>query len=245
MTPHEDPAEARRHVEEFLSNPLDRAFLSHPESAGTLVLVRHGQQQRLGSDHPVSERRDPPLTGLGHRQAAAVAEHLAHEQVHAVYSSTMKRAVATAEAIAARHRLRLSQVHDLREVEVLRDFPEGDSLADALDAVVRRGAAERFINERRWDVYPMSENGLELRARVTRALEGILAGHPGQTVVVACHGGVINAYLAHLLGIDEDMFFRPEHCSVHRIAFEAHRRVLRSLSETHHLVDEGGDLVSV
>ncbi|MEQ8717415.1 MAG: histidine phosphatase family protein [Acidimicrobiales bacterium] len=237
--------ESRRHVEEFLSNPLDRAFLSHPETAGTLVLVRHGQQQRLGSSYPLAERIDPPLTDLGERQIRAVAAHLSSEPVDVVYSSTMRRAVATAEVIAAAHDIGSTRVHDLREIGVLRDIPEGASLTEALEAVVRRGAAERFVNERRWEVYPMSETGPELRTRVTRAIEGILASHAGETVVVACHGGVINAYLAHMLGVDEDMFFRPEHCSVHRIAFEGHRRVIRSLSEIHHLRDDGGDLVTV
>ena len=64
-------------------------------------------------------------------------------------------------------------------------------------------------------------------ARVGAAIETILARHPGQVVVVACHGGVINAYLALVLGLDrEDMFFRPAHASIHRVAYLGSRRVV-------------------
>ena len=42
------------------------------------------------------------------------------------------------------------------------------------------------------------------------AIEGILVTHPAQTVVVACHGGVINAYVGHILGLDVDMYKTAE-----------------------------------
>jgi broad specificity phosphatase PhoE len=54
-------------------------------------------------------------------------------------------------------------------------------------------------------------------------------------VVVACHGGVINAFLSGQLGLVADMFFRPAHCSVSRVAFDSELRVIRSLNEVHHL----------
>jgi len=55
--------------------------------------------------------------------------------------------------------------------------------------------------------------------------------------VVACHGGVINAYLTHVLGLtDQDMFFRPAHASVHRVTFLGERRVIDAVNETAHLV---------
>jgi 2,3-bisphosphoglycerate-dependent phosphoglycerate mutase len=95
--------------------------------------------------------------------------------------------------------------------------------------------SERFIRERRWDVYPYTGTSAEFRHRIVTVIEGILASHPAQTIVVACHGGVINAYVGHQLGLEEDMFFRPAHASVSRVLVGDRRRVLQSLNEIHPL----------
>ena len=67
---------------------------------------------------------------------------------------------------------------------------------------------------------------LERGARAARALpagswstrsSGIVAAHPGQRVAVVCHGGVINAYAAHVLGIDDPLFFLPTYTSISRV----------------------------
>jgi broad specificity phosphatase PhoE len=54
-------------------------------------------------------------------------------------------------------------------------------------------------------------------------------------VVVACHGGVINAYLAWVLGLAEDMFFRPAHASVQTVLVRDDRRVIQGLNDVSHL----------
>ena len=54
-------------------------------------------------------------------------------------------------------------------------------------------------------------------AVVVEAVERIVAAHPGQRVAVVCHGGVINAYAGHVLGIDEPLFFLPAYTSISRV----------------------------
>ena len=179
------------------------------------------------------------------RQAEAVGIGLEAETVAAVYASPLERALETGRAVAAHHGLEVRELAELREIELFRDLPEGQSLLDAVDPLLLRGVRERFTRERRWDVYPYGETGDELRHRVVMAFEGIIATHPGATVVVACHGGVINAYLGSVLGIvHEDMWFRPNHASVHRVVAHGERRVVRSLNEVHHLRSVDADLVS-
>ena len=73
----------------------------------------------------------------------------------------------------------------------------------------------------------------------TADMEAAIADHPGETVVVACHGGVINTYLADLLGLSMDMFYRPVHASVHRVRFKGTIRVIDSLNEQTFLRDQG------
>ena len=52
-----------------------------------------------------------------------------------------------------------------------------------------------------------------------------------------CHGGVINAYASHVLGIEFPLFFQPTYTSVNRfLASSAGHRSVVSLNEAGHLV---------
>jgi broad specificity phosphatase PhoE len=229
------------------STALDRAFLTDVEQLTTIILVRHGEQA-TPERAPAATREewiDPPLSARGARQAEAVGVGLEAEPIDVVYASPLKRAADTARAIARRHGLAVHTLAELREIELFRDLPDGKSVADVLDALLLSGVRERFARERRWDVYPYGETGDELRHRVAMAVEGIIATHAGSTIVVACHGGVINSYLGSVLGIThEDMWFRPNHASVHRFVAHGDRRVVRSLNEVHHLRSVDPELVS-
>ena len=213
----------------------DTFLIAQPE-ATELALVRHGQQQFPTS--PVfrpAEWVDPPLSEVGRRQAELVGEAFAERPVDVVVCSHLSRARETAAAIAGHHDLEPLVLEDLREVEVYRDLEDGASPADALAAPFWRGVQERFPTERSWDLVPFGESSAELRHRVVSTIEGLLAMHPGAHLVVVCHGGVINAYLAHLLGIREDMFFLPAHTSVSRVRRLGPRRALHSLNDRDHL----------
>ena len=94
--------------------PIDRAFLSNDPEAGQLIMVRHGQQQWPDPEtSTVGDWVDPPLSELGREQAAAVAAYLATEPVTAVYSSNLKRAFDTGQAVAERHDIALQTISQL------------------------------------------------------------------------------------------------------------------------------------
>lgn len=225
--------------------PLDRAFLTDADDVTEVVLVRHGQQSFPDpATARVGDWVDPPLSEIGRRQAAAVGRYLSTARVEAVYSSQLSRAHDTGKAIAGHHGLEPVVAEDLREVEIFRDVPADVTSSEAFGEIVIRGARERFVRHRSWDVYPGSERGTEFRHRTVNVIEGIIATHPGTRVVVACHGGVINAYVGEILGLATDMFFRPGHASVHRVLARGDVRSLRSLNETHHLAGESQELVT-
>jgi 2,3-bisphosphoglycerate-dependent phosphoglycerate mutase len=220
------------------ASPIDRAFLTDDPEAGMLVLVRHGQQEWPDpSTAGAGEWVDPPLSELGRRQAAAVGEYLAADKVEAVYSSALLRAHHTALAVATHHGHQVDVIAELAEIEVFRDLPPDERATDILGERALDGIRERFIQTRRWDAYPYSETSSDFRRRIGYAVESVVVTHPGQTIVIACHGGVINAYLCEILGIAADMVFRPAHASVHRIRYAHGRRVLESLNETRFLGD--------
>lgn len=224
-------------------SPLDRVFLSGLENVGELILVRHGQQ--LWPDPATSVTADwvdPPLSDLGERQAAAVGDYLADTKIDVIVSSALRRAHDTGLAIANHHNHDVNVRPDLHEIQMYRDLPQDQRATNVLGEDVIKAVGERFVAKQRWDVYPATESSLDFRRRCALEIESVLADRAGQTVVIACHGGVINAYLAELLGIEQDMFFRPAHASVHRLAFGEGRRIIRNLGENTHLV---GDLLTV
>jgi broad specificity phosphatase PhoE len=214
-----------------IGRAISGALLSDPQGRGTLLLVRHGQQD-VPADGRLPVGWDPPLTELGRRQAEALAGHLESEDVAAVYASNLRRARETAAPVAARHGVPVVVRDGLHEVEMLDALNRADEMErEQLDA-----AAERFMLTRRWGAFGLGEGSLEFRERVHAAVEEILAAHPGGTVVVVCHGGVIAAYLAEVLGVEADMWFRPAHASVHRVWYLDDRRVINRLNEFDHFV---------
>jgi 2,3-bisphosphoglycerate-dependent phosphoglycerate mutase len=200
-----------------------------------VTFVRHGKQEMPQGSFTPGLWADPPLSDVGKRQAAAVSEALAGEPVDAVFCSHLSRAAETAREVAAPHGLEPICYPELREVETYRDVPDGMALEDVLPPVMWHGVRERFGRELRWDVSPFSESSAEFRHRVVTVVEGILALHKGRHLAIVCHGGVINTYIGHLLGLRVDMFFRPGHASMSRVLVGDGRRVIHTLNELHHL----------
>ena len=223
---------------------LDQPFLTGLPGVVTVSFVRHGKQDVPSGAFTPALWADPPLSELGKRQAAAVGAAFAVEPVDAVLCSHLERAHETARHVAAAHGLEPIVYPELREVETYRDVPDGVKLEDILSPVMWHGVHERFTRERRWDVSPFSESSAEFRHRVVTVVEGILAMHAGTRLAIVCHGGVINAYIGHLLGLQEDMFFRPAHASVSRVLVGHGRRVIHTLNELHHLQSVDPELVT-
>ncbi len=213
-------------------SPIDQTFLTNDPDAGLLVLVRHGQQ--LWPDPETSTTGDwidPPLSELGRQQAEAVGKYLASEPASAIYSSHLARANDTGKAIAAHHGLEVNVVEALEEFRMFQHLEGHQRAIDVLGEQALEGVRGRFMQTRQWDVYPHSESSLDFRRRIGYSIEGVMAAHPGETVIVACHGGVINIVVAQILGLSFDFMFRPSHASVHRIRFGHGRRVIESLND--------------
>jgi probable phosphoglycerate mutase len=71
---------------------------------------------------------------------------------------------------------------------------------------------------------------------VVVAVERVIADNPGRTVALVAHGGVVNLYLAHILGIDRPMWFEPAYTSISRVlAARSGQRQVRSVNEAAHV----------
>lgn len=236
-----DPAQRREPPRGRPPGVFDLAFLTGVADVTQVLLIRHAQQQ-VDIRGPVGELFDPPLSETGRLQAELLGEALSVERIDAIYSSPLRRARETAAAIARHHRLDVVIRDDLREVEIWRDIPPERTAEEFLGADLLRGIRERMLVEKVWDVYPYSESSAEFRRRCINGIEAIIARHPSERVAVVCHGGVINAYVGHIIGSRYDMFFRPAHTSVSVVAAGQGRRALHSLNDVHHLKAAEGEL---
>jgi 2,3-bisphosphoglycerate-dependent phosphoglycerate mutase len=154
-----------------------------------LVLIRHGEAQVHVDGVLGGERTCNGLSDLGRRQAEALRDRLKDsgelEPVDALYASTLPRARETAEIIApALGHLDVRLDRDLREF----DPGEGDGLT--WEEYERRFPRPDVFDPHRPRT-PGSESWAQFGERIERALGKVVTAHPGETVVVACHGGVI------------------------------------------------------
>ena len=149
-----------------------------------LIVVRHGRT-RFNVEGRFTGQLDIPLDALGERQAEALGRRLAEAHLDAVISSDLRRARATAQAIARHHGLPVEEDSDLREIAF--GVWEGDTYAGVVardEALVQRWEADptRYAP-------PGGETVTQLHARVTRALERWQGRYPQGTILWAVHGG--------------------------------------------------------
>jgi probable phosphoglycerate mutase len=225
-------------------SPLDVAFLSNRENVTEVFLIRHAHQL-LDLGGPLGGFADPPLSSLGRQQAQLLGAALSTRRIDAVYTSPLQRAVETAAAVARHHRVEPDVIGDLKEIEVFRDAPQHLSSLEFMGSEALATLRHRFIFERTWDVYPHSESSSDFRRRVVNAIETIISSHAGERVAVVCHGGVINAYVSHVIGSSFDVLFRPAHTSISIIAAGDGVHTLYTLNDVHHLSTGEGDFRSV
>jgi len=185
-----------------------------------LILVRHGRPHR----HETSS--DPDLSELGHEQAARVARYLQGDGVHAVWSSSMRRAVQTAAPLAK------LLGHDVREHGGIVEFDSASGAYIPTEELKRENYAQ-------WQAMASGGQTVDMsafQARVAAGFEDIIAAHPGETVAVFCHGGVINVWTAYVLGFAPRVFFEADYASVSRfVCARTGQRAVVSLNERSHL----------
>lgn len=214
-----------------------------PETATTILLVRHGESAPAREDEPfslVDGHGDPPLHDEGHRQAERLAARLARERVDAIYVTTLQRTHQTAAPLAEALGLRPIVEPDLREVH-LGEW-EGGLLR--VKAAAGDPLFARIFVDERWDVIPGAEPSEVFAARTLAGIERIAAAHPGGRVVAVTHGGVIGQLLCAATGARGFAFSGADNASISEIVMETVQRdgqeprrriVVRRFNDTSHL----------
>lgn len=218
-------------------------FSTVPEAsvgASTILLIRHGETA-WNAERRLQGHLDIALNPEGERQAAALAAALAGETIDVLVSSDLMRARQTAEAIARGRgpgmALELAQDRALRE-RCYGGF-EGLLYSEIADRFPLEFAAwqARHVDA---EVPPGENRGETFRQffeRVTGAIARHAAAHPGKTLALVAHGGVLEcAYRAALgLPLETPRDFKVHNASINRFVVEEGRLKLVSWGEVEHL----------
>jgi 2,3-bisphosphoglycerate-dependent phosphoglycerate mutase len=201
-----------------------------------LLLIRHGLPIRRELETGVA---DPELSEAGHAQAQHLAEYLSSERLDAVYASPLRRAYQTAQPLAA------SQGHEIVVVDEVAEWDRNSSEYVPIEELKAANDPRwQAMLKGEWNVH--EESPQEFRGRVVTAVERLIDAHSGHRIAIVCHGGVINGYLSHILGLNEEAngfqqgFFYPNYTSIHRVAAaRSGERSIVTVNETSHLRSTG------
>ncbi len=219
---------------------MEDPFLLRHTNAAELHIIRHGDAiPETDEIIPGGIYDDLPLSAIGRVQAEAVGERLNKISFDAIYSSPLKRCLQTAAPLVQRTGLQPTIIPGIKEIQQGELF----SLKDLDKAALTERLRERQEHVIRlagtsgsWDSIEGSESSKAFRKRVVASLDEIARNHIGQRVAIFAHGGVVNAYVAEVLGLEKDFFYPAANTSITVVRVADNHRVLFVLNDFSHVV---------
>jgi broad specificity phosphatase PhoE len=194
-----------------------------------LYLVRHGEVETT-YHRKFGGRIDMELSEVGRQQSELLAKYLKTTSFDALYASPMTRVQQTLTPLLPQLRKPPVILEDLREV----DFGcwTGLGWEQVLEQFNFR--AYDWLQLLEEDSIPDAECGKSFRARVEPCLKKILDNHPGQSVAIYCHGGVIRMILSILLDLPlpKMALFEIDYASLTRVDYHSRKTELQLLNFT-------------
>ena len=196
-----------------------------------LYLIRHAESAWNAERKVQGTCPGILLSEHGREQARLLGNRLRAIDAEAIYCSDAERAVETA-------RLALGDEREMIFMRELRELSlgewEGRSLLELREK--EPSTTDKWYREPTKVRIRGAEDIVRFRERVVRVIESIMEGSGGGDVIIVTHGGVICAYLTHILGmkLDDLWSFSLPNASITTIILDFKPR-LRSFGETAHL----------
>jgi len=202
-----------------------------------IIAIRHGETDWNLATR-VQGQLDVPLNATGRWQVSRLAQAVAEEGIDAVYSSDLLRALETARAVAAGCGREVATDTGLRE----RGFGEFEGLTFA-------EIGERWPElSRRWRRReptfgpPGGETLLHFCERSVSTARRLAMRHPGQTIALVAHGGVLDCLYRAATGmaVDAPRSWQVANAAINRLLYTPQGFTLIGWSDMQHL--EAGDM---
>ncbi|HSK64347.1 MAG TPA: histidine phosphatase family protein [Pyrinomonadaceae bacterium] len=201
-----------------------------------VFLIRHGQSEG-NAERRFGGHTATPLSPRGRRQAHATARALKDEELTAIYSSDLARAVETAQPLANLIGLPINTTTAFRERSV--GVMEGLTFEDAAQQHPEQYAA--LLRRDFEHVLTGGESYRQLLDRAWQKLDEIIAENHGGKIVVFSHTGTICILALHLMGALDAPELKPvwitsANCGVTRFELVDGGLVrVMNLNDTRHL----------
>lgn len=196
-----------------------------------LYLIRHGQTQ-WNKLRKIQGHHDIMLNEEGQHQARMLAAGMADRPVARIYSSGLKRAQETAQAIATQQQVQVTVLEALKEV----DFGEWEGMTYA---EIKAKDPDRY---QRWRINPVvasppgGENQTQIFKRCKTVIETILSEATTDVAIVS-HGAMLAHLVAFLLPNEEAADIIVENASITTLNYHplTNDFVLLEANNTRHL----------
>ncbi|MBI5718138.1 MAG: histidine phosphatase family protein [Burkholderiales bacterium] len=215
---------------------MPSGFTGHaePVEATRLVVVRHGETAWNASQR-LQGQLDEPLNERGRWQAERLGAALRGEGLTRIYSSDLVRARATAEAVAL-----ATGLAEVRTEAALRERSFG-----SFEGLTRGEIEQRWPDDlRRWRAREPGfgpgggESPEDFFARCVPCAAAIAARHPGETVALVAHGGVLDCLYRAATGVDlrAPRTWQLGNASINRMLWNGEGFVLVGWNDDAHLL---------
>ena len=183
--------------------------MTSTQPATKFLFVRHAQTV-WNSEHRYAGDSEVPLAPEAIGQIAVVSQYLAKENIDAIYSSPLGRCVTTITPTAEHHRLRIIIRDDLKE----RNLGEWEGKTPE-EIETTHGTHHFPLSAYNGEFHvPHAEPLQDLEDRLRAFMREMRESHPGQTIAVATHAGVIWALETHIVLNNRDDAVWSSNCSV-------------------------------
>ncbi len=196
-----------------------------------IIMARHGQTE-WNVGEVFRGRIDIELDEVGVKQAELLAEYLSDRRIDAVYSSLLKRAAKTAEAIARYHNLQVEITPGLMDF----NFGEWQGLTHQKVKDKYPELYTEWTENPQQVVPPGGESLNDVRGRAVGVVNEVTARYQG-TVVMVAHRVVNKVLICALLGLDNNHFWdiKQDTCGMTTFAYENGRFILTEHNNTSYL----------
>jgi len=197
-----------------------------------VILVRHGQTL-WNLEMKYQGHCDVALTELGIKQAKLAGKRLASEDVSAIYASDLSRAFKTAEYIAKEHKLPVTAIPGLREI----NFGDWEGLTFKTINDQWAESMSKLFTHPDEIIIPGGETFSEVKKRATSALAKLVSTHPNQTIVVVSHGGTIRTLLCAALNIHLNHLWniKQDNTAINILEYYDEKVMVALVNDIHHL----------